>query len=96
MTMERNGGAVNGWTVNPQLTVKLSVFSPLQSLINQSSGSCGTASRRCPSLARVEVRKHRLLSCCGGLLPFSKKPLLRLLQEIPLGEAEQAGGGKSQ
>jgi hypothetical protein len=30
---------------NAQLTVKLSVFSRLQSLINQSSGFCGTASR---------------------------------------------------
>jgi hypothetical protein len=39
-TMERNGGVVNGLTFNAQLTVKLSVFSRLQSLINQSSGFC--------------------------------------------------------
>jgi hypothetical protein len=36
--MKRNGGVVNGLTLNAQLTVKLSVFSRLQSLINQSSG----------------------------------------------------------
>jgi hypothetical protein len=41
--MKRNAGGVNGWTFNPQLIVKVSVFSPLPSLINQSSGSCGTA-----------------------------------------------------
>jgi hypothetical protein len=35
--MKRNGGAVNGLTFNAQLTVKVSVFSRLQSLINQSS-----------------------------------------------------------
>jgi hypothetical protein len=58
--MKRNGRVVNGLTFNAQLTVKLSVFSRLQSLINRSSGFCGTASRRCPSLARVEVRKHPL------------------------------------
>ncbi len=34
MTMKRNGGGVNGLTFNAQLTVKLSVFSRLQSLIN--------------------------------------------------------------
>jgi hypothetical protein len=60
--MERNGGAVNGWTVNPQLTVKLSVFSPLQSLINQSSALFGAASRRCPSLVPVAAAYfHSLL-----------------------------------
>jgi hypothetical protein len=48
MTVKRNGGVVNGLTFNAQLTVKLSVFSRLQSLINRSSGFCGTASRRCP------------------------------------------------
>jgi hypothetical protein len=36
--MKRNGGVVNGLTVNAQLTVKLSIFSRLQSLINPSSG----------------------------------------------------------
>jgi hypothetical protein len=45
MTMKRTGGVVNGLAFNAQLTVKLSVFSRLQSLINQSSGFCGTASR---------------------------------------------------
>jgi hypothetical protein len=59
-TMKRNGGVVNGLTLNAQLTVKLSVFSRLQSLINQSSGFCGTASRRCPLSRLVEVRKHPL------------------------------------
>jgi hypothetical protein len=58
--MKRNGGVVNGLTLNAQLTVKLSVFSRLQSLINQSSGFCGTASRRCPLSRLVEVRKHPL------------------------------------
>jgi hypothetical protein len=33
--MKRDGGVVNGLTFNAQLTVKLSVFSRLQSLINQ-------------------------------------------------------------
>jgi hypothetical protein len=51
---------VNGLTLNAQLTVRLSVFSRLQSLINQSSGFCGTASRRCPLSRFVEVRKHPL------------------------------------
>ena len=58
--MKRNGGVVNGLTFNAQLTVKLSVFSRLQSLINQSSGFCGRASGRCPSSRFVEVRKHLL------------------------------------
>jgi hypothetical protein len=34
-TMKRNGGVVNGLTFNAQLTVKLSVFSRLQRLINR-------------------------------------------------------------
>jgi hypothetical protein len=38
MTMKRNGGVVNELTFNAQLTVKLSLFSRLQSLINKSSG----------------------------------------------------------
>ena len=38
MTMKRNGGVVNELTFNAQLTVKLSLFSRLQSLINQPSG----------------------------------------------------------
>ncbi len=68
--MEGNGGVVNGLTFNAQLTVKLSVFSRLQSLINQSFGVCCTASRRCPSLARVEVGKHPLALMLRRLLPF--------------------------
>ena len=40
---------VNGLTFNAQLIVKVSVFSPLQSLINQPSGLGGTPSRRCPA-----------------------------------------------
>ena len=35
--MKRNGGVVNGLTFNAQLTVKLSVFNRLESLINQTS-----------------------------------------------------------
>jgi hypothetical protein len=51
---------VNGLTLNAQLTVKVSVFSRLQSFLNRPSGFCGTASRRCPSSRLVEVRKHPL------------------------------------
>jgi hypothetical protein len=62
---------VNGMTFNAQLTVKLSVFSNLRSLINQSSRVMRhAASRRCPLARLVAVREHPLLSCCGGLLPF--------------------------
>jgi hypothetical protein len=42
--MKRKGGVVNGMNFNAQLTVNPSVFRRLQSLINQSSGFCGTAS----------------------------------------------------
>jgi hypothetical protein len=38
MNMKRSRGVVNESTFNPQLTVKLSVFNRLQSLINQSYG----------------------------------------------------------
>jgi hypothetical protein len=55
MTMKRNGGVVNGLSFNPQLTVKLSVFSRLQSLLNWSSGFCGTPSRPDP----LNVELHR-------------------------------------
>ncbi len=43
--MKRNGGVVNGLTFNAQLTVKLSIFSRLQSLINQSSAKLLRAER---------------------------------------------------
>jgi hypothetical protein len=36
MTLNTNGGMVNAMAFNAQLTVKLSVFSRLQSIINQS------------------------------------------------------------
>jgi hypothetical protein len=57
---------VNGLTLNAQLTVKLSVFSRLQSLINRPAGFSGTASRRCPLSRLVEVRKHPLANVAAA------------------------------
>jgi hypothetical protein len=60
--MKRNGEVVNGLTFNAQLTVKLSVFIRLQSLINQSPGFCGTASRRFPF---DSPRRSQEVSACS-------------------------------
>jgi hypothetical protein len=68
--MKRNGALVNGLTFNPQLIVKLSAFTSLQSLINQPSGFRGTASRRGSLTRLAKVRKHPLALMLRRPFPF--------------------------
>jgi hypothetical protein len=78
--MKRTGGVVNGLTFNPQLTVKLSVFSRLQSLINQSSGSFKQTKQPRNQLGTIAA----VVFLQGLILKLEVRGLFRLSRIVPL------------